>query len=155
MDPVASSRRTVSFWKFSTASGATDGSGPDWPSFPGRGYTIAIPDSMIATDRHFAELADIVRLEVDRMDAGEVAAAADRFSRLNVKLLADRIDSYDAFEVCRGLNFDYFQGQFFCKPRENAPDLLLNRAATVRLLAKLRDPNLTISTNSRTRFRAT
>ena len=108
------------------------------------GYTIAVPHSMIATDRRFGELADIVRLDVGGMDNAEVAAAVDEFARPGAKLLADRVDSYDAFDVCRGLNFDYFQGQFFCQPRESAPEVVLNRAATVRLLSKLRDPNLMI-----------
>ncbi len=108
------------------------------------GYKLAIPDSVIRADRHFAELADIVRLDVSGMNDQEIAAAVDDFSALDAKLLADRLEGYDAFEVCRGFNFDYFQGQFFCKPREGTPDVALNRAATVRLLAKLRDPNLTI-----------
>src|SRR5262249_52306884 len=46
-------------------------------------------------------------------------------------------------EFCNYLGFDYFQGHFFCRPNIIAGQQLpVNRLATLRLLAKLQNPDV-------------
>ena len=75
-------------------------------------------------------------------------------SKLSVKLLAEKIDTYEKFELCKRFNFDYFQGFFFCTPKvehqqfehpESDHDVPVNRLATGRVLAALQDPELSIN----------
>ena len=54
--------------------------------------------------------------------------------------LAAHVETHDDFEFAHGVGFDYFQGYFFCKPHITRKDIHLNRLATMRLLARLRDP---------------
>ena len=50
------------------------------------------------------------------------------------------METHDNFEFARDLGFDYFRGRFFCKPHITTAEIPLNRLATTRLVAELRDP---------------
>jgi EAL and modified HD-GYP domain-containing signal transduction protein len=58
------------------------------------------------------------RLDCSRHDALSLGDRAEHFRRLGVKrLIAGNIASEEAFEVCRKLGFDLFQGGFLRQPR--------------------------------------
>jgi EAL and modified HD-GYP domain-containing signal transduction protein len=60
-----------------------------------------------------------------------------------VKLLAEKIETYEVLERCRGLGFDYFQGYFLSKPRDFAGRKIReNRVTLMQLLAKIHNPNI-------------
>jgi len=58
-------------------------------------------------------------------------------------LLAKEIETLDVFDTCRKLGFDYFQGFFLTRPNfESGQKVPVSRLATLRLLAKLYDPDI-------------
>ena len=62
-----------------------------------------------------------------------------------VTLLAEKIDTYEKFELCRRYNFEYFQGYFFCTPKAEHHDVPVNQIAAVWVLADLQDPPLSLN----------
>ena len=124
-------------------------------SLAARGYKIAIPDPLVGDDAvNLASIADIVRVDVREMGEAELSKHMEVLSKLSVKLLAEQIDTYEKFELCRRFNFDYFQGFFFCTPKvehqqfehsDSDHDVPVNRLAAGRVLAALQDPELSIN----------
>ena len=59
-----------------------------------------------------------------------------------VKLIASKIEDHHAFDFCKQIGFEYFQGYFFCQPRTVAGrGIPTNRLTQMRLMAVLQDPD--------------
>ncbi|NCS66018.1 MAG: hypothetical protein COS39_07565 [Hydrogenophilales bacterium CG03_land_8_20_14_0_80_62_28] len=60
----------------------------------------------------------LARLDSSSLDAIALAERVEQLRRLGVKrLIAANVDSEEAFEVCRRLGFDLYQGGFLIQPR--------------------------------------
>jgi EAL and modified HD-GYP domain-containing signal transduction protein len=107
-----------------------------------QGYTIALDDFQLRADSAPAlEIAHIVKLDVLQQAPAQIARQVQQFRRFNVKLLAEKVESHEMYEHCRGLGFDYFQGYFFCKPhllKGRRPSSY--RGTLLSLLAALQNP---------------
>ncbi|MDQ6964405.1 MAG: HDOD domain-containing protein [Mariprofundales bacterium] len=104
----------------------------------GKGYTIIIDDFIYSPQLEVAmELADVVKIyypAVRHCLAEEVA----QLRRFKVKLLISGIDSHDAMEACKPLNFDLYQGDFFCQPDTiDGKTLTDNKMAILRALQQV------------------
>lgn len=106
-----------------------------------KGYRIAMEDDPKNRPASDLGLADVVRIDVSDLDRQGIRQRTERLSNLATKLLADKVDSYEQFELCCEAGFDYFQGHFFCTPSSLGHEIPVNRLATVRLLGRLRDPD--------------
>ena len=109
-----------------------------------RGYSIALKNYLYADDvRPLTELAHIVKINIRGLDRPTIAAQVQALRPFNVKLLAEQVETYEDYEFCKNLGFDYFEGYFFCKPQKSH-DLRLppNRLSTMNLLSKLQDPEV-------------
>ncbi len=78
-----------------------------------RGYRIAIDDFQgTNSQRRLVELADFVKIDYrDLTSRGSRLVDAARES--DAALIAERVETPEAFEECRGLGFEQFQGHFF------------------------------------------
>jgi len=84
-------------------------------SLKAKGYHLALDDvTTIEGARPFIDLVDVIK--VDWLDTVDPAAILREFRRSGVSFLAEKIDSYEAAEAAKALNFDLFQGYFYCKP---------------------------------------
>jgi EAL and modified HD-GYP domain-containing signal transduction protein len=105
------------------------------------GYTIAL-DKFISREhlRQWVELADIIKLDVGALDRVTLAEYVDFLRVYDVKLLAEKVETYDELVYCQGLGFGYFQGFFFCQPNlaTGAPGPA-NHVALLQLLAELQN----------------
>ena len=107
------------------------------------GYKIAVGNTTPeALNGHGRSVADIVRVNIQDLDEEQLAEQVDAFSRLSVRLLADKVDTYEQFELCKRQKFDMYQGYFFCTPRRRGTEIPINRLAAVRILGKLQNPDL-------------
>src|SRR4051794_9706734 len=59
----------------------------------------------------------IVRVDVARRDAADLARLVATAPRATVLWAARHVEDHAAFERCRGAGFASFQGEFFSKPR--------------------------------------
>ena len=83
-----------------------------------QGYTIALDDYKHQNVwRHFFPFIDIIKidyLESNEQEIQEVVAAIKGFD--NIKLLAEKVETYEQYQHALDLGFSYFQGFFFSKP---------------------------------------
>ena len=102
-----------------------------------KGYHIMLDDVVYAPDlKPLAELADVIKVEVPMVD--DLAEDVRILKEFNVKLLAEKVETYEEYKLCYDLGFDYFQGYFFCKPEvirdKTMPD---SKAIILRALQKV------------------
>jgi EAL and modified HD-GYP domain-containing signal transduction protein len=82
----------------------------------------------------FLPLADIVKIDMCAVSPEIVAFVLDRISP-GTKLLAERVESRDEYDIARSLGFELFQGFYFCKPQVvTTKELCPSRINNLRLL---------------------
>jgi c-di-GMP phosphodiesterase len=112
-----------------------------------QGYTIALDDFVYRDEAvPLLKLANIVKLDVQALTEDDLRhhmATLREYEGL--KVLAEKVEVLEEYEVCRDLGFHYFQGYFFSRPRiirrKRVPT---NQVALVQLLAELQNPNATV-----------
>ena len=112
----------------------------------GLGYTIALDDFI--WDEEHAPLIDyvgIVKIDFLARDEAAIAADVERLRRHGVKLLAEKVETREAYRKALDLGFDLAQGYFFCEPETvSAPSIAPNRLAVLQLVAALQDPDVSL-----------
>ena len=81
------------------------------------GYVLAL-DDFLYEDRFvpLIKLARIIKFDIRQMSRAELERQVKVVSRYNVKLLAEKIETFEEFEAAKKLGFDLFQGYFFSRP---------------------------------------
>jgi EAL and modified HD-GYP domain-containing signal transduction protein len=108
------------------------------------GYSVAL-DNFVYRDEvgPLAMLADIVKLNVRKLDRTTLTKQVQLLKPLKVKLLAEEVETHEDYQFCKNLGFDYFEGYFFTKPQYSKEQgLPFNRASTLYLLSKLQNPDI-------------
>ncbi|AXR07950.1 EAL and HDOD domain-containing protein [Salinimonas sediminis] len=81
------------------------------------GYKIALDDPMMLSGQSdILPLLDIVKVDVGKIRAEHVAKRLPQYIDADVKLIAENVETHEAFTECRELGFDLFQGYFFSLP---------------------------------------
>ena len=79
-----------------------------------QGYTIALDDFIYHPQLDpFVEIAEIIKLDILAQDQTALVNAVKQFKKRHKKLLAEKVETYEQFEFCTSLGFDYYQGYFF------------------------------------------
>ncbi|MCW9030891.1 MAG: HDOD domain-containing protein [Gammaproteobacteria bacterium] len=110
------------------------------------GYMIAL-DDFIYNEKTLplVEIADIIKIDILQLDVQGLRDNVEKLHGYDVRLLAEKVETQEEYELCKELGFDYFQGYFFCKPKivesQRAP---ANRMTIVNILAQLQDPDVQI-----------
>ena len=128
---------------------AVDSAASDRPPRASRpGYQLAI-DPFVADDDVLPLLAMASAVKVD--------ASLDRATLADLVALArptparsssaTNVESHEAFDVCRALGADLYQGYFFSRPRAvEGRGIEVNTLNKLRLVAELQDPEADIET---------
>ncbi len=108
------------------------------------GYTLALDDFVIGPDSQaLLPYADIVKVDIEQVPAGELPGVVAMLAERGVRLLAERVETAEQFERLKGMGFELFQGFFFSRPRVlPGTRLSSNRATIMRLLAALEKPEV-------------
>lgn len=111
-----------------------------------QGHTIALDDFIYHEKLEpFIELADIIKLDIMALDRDSIKWHVDRFKPRKIKLLAEKIETYEEFEFLKGLGFDYYQGYFFSKPTIiKGASITPNQLAVLELVAKINNPHVEV-----------
>jgi EAL and modified HD-GYP domain-containing signal transduction protein len=101
------------------------------------GYTIALDDYRHAPVwRHFFPYVDILKIDwlITPLDEiKQIIEAVKEFP--GIKMLAEKVETYEQFEQAMSLGFEYFQGYFFAKPEViNSHGLASNQITMAELL---------------------
>jgi len=82
------------------------------------GYVLALDDFLYSPELEpFIELADIVKIDFKQSSHQEIMADAAWYLSKDKKLLAEKVETSEEFDLARSLGFTYFQGYFFSKPQ--------------------------------------
>jgi len=82
-----------------------------------KGYTIALDDFFYKTGmKPLIELADIIKFDFRASPIEKIREDIKRFSRYNIKFLAEKVETNDEFQTALDMGCEYFQGYFFSKP---------------------------------------
>ena len=82
------------------------------------GFKFALDDVIADTDdvRKFVDLVDVIKVDVQAVQADQLASLARTFKGKNKMLLAEKVETVEEFDICMALGFDYFQGFYFARP---------------------------------------
>lgn len=112
------------------------------------GYEIALDDFVYHDAlQPLVAASQIVKIDCLALDRDTIRSHVAKLRRHPVRLLAEKIETYDDFEFTRQLGFDFFQGYFFCRPKIVAGrSIPANRLSLLRLMSKLQEPDINIKT---------
>jgi EAL and modified HD-GYP domain-containing signal transduction protein len=85
----------------------------------GAGFMLALDDYRHAPNmKPLLDLASIVKLDVQALSETELVAEVRKLeSRKNLRLIAEKVETAEEYELCRELDvFDAYQGYFFALP---------------------------------------
>ncbi len=107
------------------------------------GFTIALDDFVYHEQwLPLLEIADIVKLDVLDFSLEETRQYVERLKPYKAKLLAEKIETENEFEVFRDMGFDYFQGFFLAKPRViSGKKIPSNHLVVLKLITALQKPD--------------
>lgn len=111
------------------------------------GYKIAI-DDVVHPDRvmDILDVADFVKFDLINTDLSRLQEYVSIMREHDIQLVAEKVETLDIFDLCKGLGFDYYQGFFLCRPNiVEGHRIPAARFNILRLLSKLLSPNLEIS----------
>lgn len=103
-----------------------------------QGFLLATNDLVQVDEsyRPLLALVDIVKINISRLDALQLGVLVNEIKPFGKKLLAEKVETLEQYEVCKSLGFDLFQGYFFAQPTIIAGKKLNpSQIALVRLLA--------------------
>jgi EAL and modified HD-GYP domain-containing signal transduction protein len=113
-----------------------------------QGYEIALDDvTRPQSVQSLLDLANIVKLDLPAISRKFLAQYVDFLREhtrgRDLKLLAEKVETQEEFELCKELGFDYFQGYFLCKPKiVRRRQLPPTRLVVLRLLDRLHDSEI-------------
>ena len=112
-----------------------------------RGFTVALDDFDMKNYRpELIDAVDIVKLDVLVYSKAELSSAVETLSQHKVLLLAEKVEDYQMLDLCRSLNFDLYQGFFFCRPElVRGRTLDTDRRALLELIQEFYQPDVSIS----------
>lgn len=98
------------------------------------GYLIALDDFKDSPAwQHMIPLADIIKVDVLNTTPTEQERIAREYGAENLRLVAEKVETYDDFQRTKKLGYTYFQGYFFSRP-----EMLSRRAVPAYKLGYLR-----------------
>lgn len=85
------------------------------------GYTIALDDfdfspKMFEQFKEVLSLIDILKVDLMECNWSELPEMMSRIKPLNIKVLAEKVETKQEHEKCLKLGFDLFQGYYYSKP---------------------------------------
>lgn len=85
--------------------------------FSAKGYTLALDDFIFQPDlKPLMELADIIKIDFRITPQADIERFITNENIKGTKLLAEKVETNEEFNLAREMGFEYFQGYFFSKP---------------------------------------
>lgn len=108
------------------------------------GYKIALDDFVYHEDLiPFIELADYIKIDIHALSKSEVEQQLTLLKPFKGKFIAEKVESHELYQFCYDLEFDYFQGYYFCYPEVlKQKSLPTNKLVVLNLIQQLHDPDI-------------
>lgn len=108
------------------------------------GYRVALDDFVFRPEYEpLVAHADYIKVDFLLTQGEERAELAKRFSRRGIRMLAEKVETYDDFRQGLDAGYELFQGYFFCKPEVlSGKDISAVKTSLARLLSEVNRPDL-------------
>ena len=82
-----------------------------------QGYALAL-DDCLNDDRTaaFAPYIDILKVDFQQISSADQEKMVRRYQKLNIRMVAEKVETETEFQRALQLGYDYFQGFFFARP---------------------------------------
>jgi EAL and modified HD-GYP domain-containing signal transduction protein len=82
------------------------------------GFKFALDDVISHSDdvHRLIDLVDVIKVDLQGVDRAKLARLVASLKSPHKKLLAEKVETLDEFELCMELGFEYFQGYYFARP---------------------------------------
>jgi len=82
------------------------------------GFKFALDDVIDHSDQvsKLMDLVDVIKIDLQGVSREELAELARTLRGPNQKLLAEKVETIEEFQLCMELGFEYFQGYYFARP---------------------------------------
>jgi EAL and modified HD-GYP domain-containing signal transduction protein len=110
----------------------------------GMGYRIALDDYRAdpALDP-LVDLADIVKVDLLATPPAEIASIAGSLPGRGILLVAEKVETQEAFQEMQSLGYHLFQGYFFARPTiVSGRDIPASTASCLQLLQEIHKPDM-------------
>jgi c-di-GMP phosphodiesterase len=111
------------------------------------GYTLALDQFRYTPGLEpLLKMVDIVKLDMAALGPEELARQTFKLRSHGLTLVAERIETYDDFQLAKAAGADLFEGYFFCQPHLIAGRAIPpSRMALMRLASALQDPTIALA----------
>lgn len=111
-----------------------------------KNYLIALDDFVLTPEtERLIPYAHIVKLDVLNLSRDQLTEHIEQLKKYKVKLLAEKVETYEMLEYCKSLGFDLFQGYFLARPQiMTGKKIAENKQSVIQLLAALQEPDVTV-----------
>lgn len=111
-------------------------------------YKLALDDFVYTPKwERFLKLVNLIKFDIRQTPLPEIAQVVKKLKKhKRIKILAEKIETPEEFELAYKMGFDYFQGYYFAKPtmlKQN--DIDYNYALVIAIYAEVMKPNPDIS----------
>ena len=107
------------------------------------GYRLALDFISDPESERLLPFVKFLKIDVRSMSTAAAATLVKRFAAGNAKVIAEKVESAEAFKEAKAAGFSLFQGYYFCRPVTcRATALPQRKLAYLQLLAALRQPNV-------------
>jgi len=113
-----------------------------------KGYTLALDDyEHKKVWEHFYPYVKIIKVDIQQSNLDEIKTIiASTTNFPHIKLLAEKVETYEEYEQAVDLGFEYFQGYFFAKPEMvKTKSLSPSQMAMAELLYETSKPEIDLS----------
>jgi c-di-GMP phosphodiesterase len=109
-------------------------------------YTIALDDFVLTPEtQSLIPYADIIKLDVLHLSAQQLVEHIEHIRPFGIKLLAEKVETYEMLEFCKAAGFDLFQGYFLARPQIiTGRKMTDNKQAVLQLMSALQDPDVPV-----------
>ncbi len=82
-----------------------------------KGYEIALDDFVLYDGlKPLIRLAKLIKIDFRATPPKQIERLMDQLADMPVQYLAEKVETYDEFDLAKQMGFEYFQGYFFNKP---------------------------------------
>jgi c-di-GMP-related signal transduction protein len=108
-----------------------------------KGYLLALDDFIFSEELlPLVEIAHIIKFDVRAMTMDELSRNLIKVAPYNVKLLAEKVETIEEFDVLKDMGFTFFQGYFFSKPKiVQGRDIPGSKLQYLKIIRVLQDEN--------------
>ena len=117
-----------------------------------QGYILALDDFVYNKNYEpLLELADIIKVDFLLSDVEEQARLAQTFIPRGIRMLAEKVETYEVYEQAKKMGYQLFQGYFFAKPViVSRKDIPTNKLQFLRILKDVHAEEIDFQELSRT-----